>query len=259
MARREIKALEALARVVEDHGADLVLVGALAREIVFDIPSTGHALRATRDVDAGVHVEDWDAFEQLMVALVQRGGFVREAEHRLRYQDGTEVDLLPFGGVADEAGNITWLESGRVMSVGGFVAAAQHSLTHELDGIRVRVVNLPGLVVLKLFAFRDRRDAKDLQDLLVILGGASDELPSRTYEELDPDVLVELPYEQLGPLLLGRDIAAMLAEGERKDLLQIIDTTILTPPDYERLAVADRAGDLERWIGWFEALRTGLG
>lgn len=258
MSRPELVALAALATVAEDLGVSIVLIGALAREIVFDLSSAGHALRATRDVDAGVHVQDWDAYEQLMTAMVHHGHFVRVAEHKLRHHDGTEVDLLPFGGVADEGGNITWLESGRVMSVGGFPAAAEHSRTEDLDGVRVRVVNLPGLVALKLFAFGDRRDAKDLQDLLLILGGASDELRHRTYEELDPDVLVQLPYEQVGPLLLGRDIAAMLPGREREALMETLDTTILTPPDYSRLAVADRFGNLERWIGWFEALRAGI-
>jgi len=259
MRRPDIEALAELGRTVQDLGVSIVLVGALAREIVFDLPSARHALRATRDVDAGVNVRDWDAYERLMAALVRNGRFVRMAEHRLRYHDGTEVDLLPFGGVADGDGNITWLQSGRVMSVSGFLAAEEHSRTEDLDGVRVRVVNLPGLVALKLFAFGDRRDAKDLQDLVLILGGASDELRNRTYEELESDVLVELPYEKLGPLLLGRDIAAMLPDREREALLEILDTTILTPPDYSRLAVADRSGYLERWIGWFEALRTGLG
>ena len=165
---------------------------------------------------------------------------------------------MPFGGVADEGGNITWLESGRVMSVGGFLAASENSRIAEVDGVRVRVVTLPGLVALKLFALGDRRAAKDLQDLLLVLGGTSDELRGRIYEELDSEVLVDLPYEQLGPLLLGRDMAAMLPELERDALLAVLDATILTPPDYRRLAIADRSGDLERWIGWFEALRAGL-
>jgi len=258
MPRPEFVALAELARVVQDLGVNIVLVGALAREIVFDLPSAGHALRLTRDVDAGVQVQDWNAYEQVVAALVEQGNFVRIAEHRLRYLDGTEVDLLPFGGVADESGNITWLESGRVMSVGGFLAAAENSRIEDLDGVRFRVVTLPGLVALKLFALGDRRAAKDLQDLLLVLEGASDELGGRIYEELAPDVLVDLPYEQLGPLLLGRDIAAMLPWREREALLAVIDASILTPPDYERLAIADRSGHLGQWIGLFEALRVGL-
>ncbi len=61
MSRPELVALAALATVAEDLGVSIVLIGALAREIVFDLSSAGHALRATRDVDAGVHVQDWDA------------------------------------------------------------------------------------------------------------------------------------------------------------------------------------------------------
>ena len=80
MPRREFEALAELTRVVQDLGVNIVLVGALAREIVFDLPSAGHALRLTRDVDAGIHVRDWDAYEQVVAALIQQGNFVRVAE-----------------------------------------------------------------------------------------------------------------------------------------------------------------------------------
>lgn len=205
----ELEAVAVLARVAEARGLRVLLIGAFARQIVFDQQYEGQPYRATRDIDLGVRVATWGEYGDFITALVS-AGFTREAEHKLRYLDGTEFDLLPFGGVVDEHNRLTWWGSERVMSMDGFGSADAHGELRDVAGVRLRVANLPGLVALKLFAFRDRGTdprSSDLGDLDYILSNASGALEKRVYTELFPAQLVALDYPELGPYLLGRDVA----------------------------------------------------
>lgn len=255
----DLEALATLSRVAEEHGLHVILIGALARQVVFDAPYSNQAYRATRDIDVVVRVASWQVFDELISALVQIGHFERVSEHRLRYRDGTEIDLLPCGPIADEDGNITWRRSERVVSVAGLSAAEEHSRFRDIGTLRIRVVSLPGLVALKLFAFNDRHvdGGKDLQDLLFILTGATDELQDRVFNELSPE-LTEMDYAQLGPYLLGRDMSEVLPAHEVRALLGILADRILDGPDYRALVFAEQFGDLDQRIAVFEALRMGL-
>ncbi len=80
----ELEAVAALTRVAEARGLRVLLIGALAREIVFDQQPEDRPYRATRDIDVGVRVATWDEYRAFVGALVG-AGFAREAEHKLRY------------------------------------------------------------------------------------------------------------------------------------------------------------------------------
>lgn len=94
VAGRVLAALDTPARLL---GADCLVVGATARNILsvawFDrLPS-----RATRDVDVAVAVATWEAFERLTEGLTRRGG-----AHTFSVLVGgaaVEVDVVPYGGV----------------------------------------------------------------------------------------------------------------------------------------------------------------
>ena len=93
----------------------------------------------------------WEAFEQLKGRLVSDHGFVDEPRQvqRLVFTAegdgaGTTVDLVPFGALQVNRHTLVW--------------------PPELaEGLMVKVASLPGLAILKLFAWGDRRqrDAKD--------------------------------------------------------------------------------------------------
>ena len=93
VAGRVLAALDTPARFL---GADCLVVGATARNILsvawFDrLPS-----RATRDVDVAVAVATWEAFERLTEGLTRRGG-----AHTFSVLVGgaaVEVDVVPYGG-----------------------------------------------------------------------------------------------------------------------------------------------------------------
>lgn len=254
----DLAALETLVSVADARGLTVLLIGALAREIIFDQLVEGKPYRATRDVDMSVRVPGWDAYHDFINALEQ-AGFTKLAEHKLRHRDGTEIDLLPFGAVVDDNQKLTW-QGGRVMSMDGFESANAHGEPRDLGSLTLRVVNLPGLVTLKLFAFKDRGQdtrSSDLSDLGYILTNATDVLGERVYNELEPELLEDLDYDELGPHLLGRDVASIVQSDERDRLNDIVLSRILTS-DYMALSRAVSTAELPRAARCFKAFAGGL-
>ena len=103
-------------------GADFLLVGAMARDLLLHHGQGVPITRATTDIDLGVAVRSWDEFRQLRDACVESGPFTlgRPANHRLVHRSGVPLDLIPFGGVERENGIIEWPKDNAVMGVLGY-------------------------------------------------------------------------------------------------------------------------------------------
>jgi predicted nucleotidyltransferase len=87
---------------------------------------------------------------------------------KLFYKEAIELDLLPFGGIQNEAYETTLHKPKLfVMDIPGFKEALMY--TDEIvidDKLKLNVCSLEGLVILKLFAFADRPDRiKDIVDI----------------------------------------------------------------------------------------------
>lgn len=114
------------------------------------------------------------------------------------------------------------------MNVAGYREAFEAAPPVEIDpGFVVRVVSLPGLAILKLFAWADRgagdpRDAIDLAMLLRQYGVAGNE--DRLYGA-EIGVLEASSYDLdlAGARLLGRDAARISAPDTRTRLLALFD------------------------------------
>jgi len=157
-------------------GLDYIVVGAAARDLVFHHVHGVPITRATSDVDFGLKVKDWDAFYRLRDALIGRGYNAKGSQHRLFSPHGTQVDVIPFGQVADSNSTITWPPDGETkMSVLGFREAHDHSdliCIQDEPRLDIRVVTPAGMALLKIIAWTDRaldlrtKDAKDVLHLL---------------------------------------------------------------------------------------------
>jgi len=113
---------ETLSETAGSLGFPFFVVGATARDLIFEV---GHGLpskRATLDRDFGVRVSGWDEFSNLKKSLLAFGHFKETKEtQRLLYRDEILVDILPFGGIADAKGEIRWPpDEDVVMSMVGF-------------------------------------------------------------------------------------------------------------------------------------------
>lgn len=229
-----LRVIAAVQAGAQAQGLDPLLVGAAARDLLLVNVFGQRVRRATKDVDFAVVLPDWSAFAQLKGHLIRDHGFADEArqQHRLVFiaegpGSGTPIDLVPFGGLQVDRHTLAWPpEMDVYMTVAGFAEALESAQLVELAaGLIVKVASLPGLAILKLFAWGDRRqrDAKDAVDLYTLLRSYSE---AGTFDRMtDPDQALDrwqalgCDDERTGAWLLGKD-CGLLAKAETAEALQ---------------------------------------
>lgn len=214
---RYIDALSYLKQASDSFSVPFIIIGAFARDLIFEhcyhIRSPGRTL----DIDLGVLVTDWDRFTTFTDSLLASGKFEKEkVKQRFRYKD-VKLDILPFGPVADDHSVIEWPPDQKIaLSVAGFDEVYRSSrqiiLSKEAE-IIVRIPSPAGLALLKIFSwkdgFPDRK--KHAEDLFFIMRNYADAGNMDRLYEKEQSLLVaeEFDTELAGIRLLGRDIAGI--------------------------------------------------
>lgn len=191
--------------------------------------------RATYDVDFAIALADWSSFHLLKDALLESGDFApaENRAHLLYYRPGEHgkafpLDLIPFGGVEQEAHQIAWPpDMSVVMNVTGYAEALATALEVDVgNGLLVPVVSIPALAALKLIAWNDRglQNNKDAQDLLFLLqhyheAGNYDRLFEDAYALLETCKFDPIPA---GAALLGYDVSHSINSESFEYLLSIL-------------------------------------
>lgn len=220
-----------VADVAGDLNIDYLVVGASGRDLILQHAYGVYAQRATNDYDFAFEVADLASYEALRSTLISNGFQPDRQPQRLVSPRGVDVDLVPFGDLADEAGNITLPpEHDHKMSVLGFpeaLASAQIVRMSQEPALDVPVVSLPGLLLLKLIAWGDRprdRRAKDAQDFRYVIESflKIPEDVSGIWEEANYMERFEGEIEQVSAAILGRqtrEIAGDRSAGVVTELL----------------------------------------
>lgn len=195
--------------------AAVLLVGAMARDVHL-LHAYGISLsRLTNDIDIALVVEDWAAFHKLRDALLASGEFSPKntAQHKLIYTPlNIAIDLVPFDGVEDTNGNISWPpDNAEVMSLTGYREAFASAVTVRLPlDQSMAMVSLCMLAVLKILAWIERhlteprKDANDLDAILrnYFSAGNAERLYSEAPHLLDSPTY---DYDFSGAWMCGRD------------------------------------------------------
>lgn len=160
---------------------ETLIVGAMARDLVLVHGFGSQIERGTRDVDFGISVRTWHEFDALKTLLVEKGFQVdRSQVHKLFRHDSHgvpwEVDIIPFGPIADENLSILWPPDKAIsMSVMGFQEALEYAwvvtITEE-PLVHCKVATPAGICLLKLIAWTERDNQvrkKDASDLLYLM------------------------------------------------------------------------------------------
>jgi predicted nucleotidyltransferase len=210
---------ETLSEVAGSLGVPFFVVGATARDMIFE---SGHGLpsrRATKDKDFGVRVASWGEFEKLKESLLSSGQFKQTKEvQRLRYRGELLVDILPFGEIADAKGEIRWPpDEDVVMSIVGFedaYRAAREVRVRASPPLEILAASTPGLTIMKLVSWADRpedrsRDAVDLAHILERYLDADNNYDRLLEAHMDLVEVENFDYVRAGARLLGRDIASI--------------------------------------------------
>ncbi|PTQ79591.1 putative nucleotidyltransferase [Nitrosospira multiformis] len=217
-------------------GFPVFLVGAMARIILLENIYGLQAGRATTDVDFAFALDNWEQFEAVKEFLVSNANFEESTNvpHRLLLQLPSlscklSVDLIPFGGIERSLNVMAWPpDMSVIMNVAGYSDALATAVKVEVSpGIDMAIASLPGIVILKLFAWEDRgqetrKDATDLAILFRSYHEAGNE--SRIYEESTFAALVAVEYdiELAGAWLLGKDVAVMASAQTNRDLKELL-------------------------------------
>lgn len=226
----EKRAIEAFLRIAAARQVPTFAVGANARMLVLDQRFGLPVQRITVDWDFATRIESWDDYEAFARDLQTNGVFRRSPNslHQFVHQDtDIPVDIVPFGGVANEEGLIDWPETEKQMSAIGFDAAYEHATTFTLEDETIYVATLPWHVALKLIAYGDRRAEKDLRDLDFMLQHATEVLIDRVFDELGDHLADErLTYEEVGAYLIGSDLAAQGTAVVKTALLDVLGSLL---------------------------------
>jgi predicted nucleotidyltransferase len=214
--------------------APMFLMGAAARDTMLHSVYGIRSTRLTEDMDFGVMVADWPAFEAARKALLAGGDFSAQstvALHKLRHQSGAPLDVVPFGGVERADRTLAWPPDGQtVFSCFGMKEALESAERVLLPGgTELRVASLPAQVILKLMAWQDRKHThpgRDASDLLHVLKhyldcGTHMDRAAVAYPEMFTSAIYE--HEVTSARLVGLDMRNLLDEQARQQLIALIE------------------------------------
>jgi predicted nucleotidyltransferase len=234
-----------LKTIIDTFNYRMLLIGAGARRLIFDIPFDLNA-RATRDWDITISIKNWTEYEALRDRIIGSQLFkITAVQHRfIHVKTEIEVDIIPFGEIGEPYQQIEW-KDGNLMNIMGFVEAFENSSVRLIDGREFSVVDIPSLIILKFFAWNDNQKAKHWQDIDFILTNYdSESIDNRIYEELSNELADSIiRYQDAGVYLIGKDIQKRLKAETLAKLKEILLILINDFSGYE-----DERGEFSKKI-----------
>ncbi len=221
-----VEILKSISQIASELEIPILMIGATARDLVLYYAYNVRAMRATKDIDFAVMIENWAKYENLKSKLIESANFasVRNIEHRLKENlTETLIDIIPFGEIELPKGKITW-QSEFEMITFGFAEAFENALNVKLaDNLVIKVVSPIGLAMLKLKSWTDRKENKDSQDFWLVAKnfldlGNEDLLYSKYSELLEID---SFDWKLVGVRILGREIG-LIIRPETKEIIATI-------------------------------------
>ncbi len=177
------------------------IVGALVPELLLDVQPP----RRTNDVDVAVVVEGLGDFDLLKDRLADYGFTRTRRSHRLDHRDGW-VDILPFNEAITRDG--LQLEEGLTLNMAGFGYVVPNAVAVPIEGgPTLPLAPLPLYVLLKLVAFSDREEPKDLASVLHCLEHYLEDDDRRYGVDHDGE---GVPYEYTAAYLVGDEAKPFL-------------------------------------------------
>jgi predicted nucleotidyltransferase len=229
------------------------IVGALVPELLLD----ARPARMTNDADVTVVVQSIADFETLKDRLAEFGFTRTRLPHRMQHRSGGLLDLLPFSESIAPDGRLQ-LEEGVVINMAGFGQVVPNALPTEIEGgPTLPLAPLPLYVLLKLVAFSDRKEPKDLAGVLHCLEHYLEDDERRYGVDHDGE---GVPYEYSCAYLLGVDASRFLDAPLTQAVKTVLD--LFVEPDAQvvglvagetgrRMVDDDRRTEIFQLYRWF--------
>ena len=219
-----------LERGLRELGVPFGIVGALVPELLLDVRPN----RMTNDADVAVVVEGLADFDLLKGRLADYGFTRTRRPLRLDHRDGGWVDILPFSEAIARDG--LELEEGLVLNMAGFGHVVPSAVPIAIEGgPTLPLAPLPLYVLLKLVAFSDRNEPKDLAGVLHCLEHYLEDDDRRYGVDYDGE---GVPYEYTGAYVVGVEAQPFLDEPLSETVTAVLDR--FDNPDATVIAVVAR-------------------
>jgi len=206
------------------RAGEVMLIGAVCRDIVQSALGHDFPLRATADIDLGLAIVNWAAYDELTSKFPAAG------RTGIRYQvAGVPADLMPFGAVEDPPGTVTPTTRRVPMSVWGFAEVFEAALPLPLPNAGIiRIPTVAGYAALKLAAWLDRSaygEYKDASDIATVMYWhlKSPEVNTRLYDtDRGHDILLQEDYDDAAAAahVLGEDIVDVIGGSRLSELAE---------------------------------------
>ena len=270
--KKTIAILSEIDKIADRLQLAYFIVGATARDILLQYAHDIHTTRATVDIDIGVLISDWDQFQILKQALIDTGKFNSTRQiQRLMYEDEYPVDIVPFGGIAQDDGSISWPPEYEMdMCIAGFRECYQCAISviaSTSPELVVKVVSLAGLAIMKIVSWDDNneRRGKDAADLVIIMRNYIEAGNMERFFNEEVDILREedSDYDLSSARFLGREIGRLAGPATKEKLVNILEREAGLSQGH-RIAMDVLMGDrfqsesYERIVEHFNALLRGL-
>jgi predicted nucleotidyltransferase len=212
---------------------DFFVIGATARDIIFNMVHNIKSFRATNDIDFSIRIKTWDEFEKLTNSLIKKGFAKSNIVHRFQYKSIPSIDIVPFGKISTPETSIIWPDKqSKEMNVLGFeecFADSEDMKVSSNPDLIIKIASVRGLVIMKLIAWKDgfpsrSRDALDI--LYIIKNYIEAGNSERLFKENNDLVDDNFDFELTGAILLGRDIAKLASPTALSFINEILDYEI---------------------------------
>ncbi len=256
--------LETVATACTHLNIDFFIVGAVARNIWYANSNT--ELRGTKDIDFGVYVPDADTYEQLKAHLIENYQYIQAYENAfcLLTPDGKEIDLMPFGEIAEDGEVIIEGSGMTTLRLDGFEEAFKEgSIDTQIEDKVYKACSIPAIVVLKLIAYDDRpnRRVKDIKDITSIVTHYSDIEEDMIWEEHSDLYGEELEHQEIGLIVLGRMMKKIIEKNKELTtrIIHIIDKALAYESDILEYMIIDRMTEtLDEKATFLQLIKQGL-
>jgi len=222
-----------LERGLRTLGIPFAVVGALVPELLLDV----RPARLTNDADVTVAVASLADFETLKDRLADFGFTRAQVPHRMLHRSGGRVDILPFSHAIAPDGRLE-LQGDRPLNVAGFEHVVPNAVATGIDGgLTLPLVPLPLYGLLKLVAFGDRTEPKDLAGVFHCLQHYLEDDERRYGAEHNGAGVL---FEYTGAYLLGVDGQAFLSPRLSGTVARVLDRFADSDADVVGMVLRER-------------------
>jgi hypothetical protein len=253
--------------IIDSLEVPMLLIGAQARMLIFDSQYQVQG-RATKDWDVAVKLDNWERYN-LLISIMTTGQNplfkkTRVIHKFIHIETELEVDVIPFGDIGKPKEEINWPD-GNQMNIFGLEEAFVNTEIIIIEKLEIRVADIDAFIVLKLLAWNDRRENKDLKDIIIVLlKSPNEEDEQRVYDEFIDEIIEgRFQVDEAAIIFIGRNIQNKFKSETINKIKQIVE--IILGQDTYISQCMPKILDVEEWdetfdkiVKRFESLQYGL-